>query len=215
MKKFFFLIMVALLIFLGIKACQKIKGNNGKWQVEIIEPFINVRTDHSTDSYAVAKVIQGDKYYVLDIYLEDNKYVWYKINYKGDAYWIASSREKSFVKERNNPNYENSSNIDYKNPVITNFEEEYEIKDLESIEYDHLGIEDDNDYTVTHEVFYEAVSEATGRPQFWIRYTITDSYGNKTVKTQKIKFHIVPNPEEVKDISELTNERKAENDKNN
>lgn len=209
MKKFFVLVMIALLIFLGIKAIRKINKKDGKWQVKILEPFINVRTDHNTDSYPIAKAIQDDKYYVLDIYLEDNKYVWYKINYKGDAYWIASSRENPYVQEYNNPNYEDSSNIDYKNPEITNFEEEYEIKDLESIEYDHLGIKDDNDYTVTHEVFYEEASEETGRPQFWIRYTIVDSYGNKTIKTQKIKFHIVPNKEEVKDISELTKDRKA------
>ena len=204
--------MIALLVFLGIKAVKKIKGNDGKWKVEIIEPFINVRTDHNTDSYAIAKVIQGDKYNVLDIYLDDNKYVWYKINYKGDAYWIASDRNNSFVKEYNNPNFENSSKIDYKNPQITNFEEVYEVKDLDSIEYDHLGIVEDSKYEVSHEVFYEERSEETGRPQFWIRYTIVDEYGNKTVKTQKIKFHIVPNPSEVYDISELTKDRDKEND---
>lgn len=208
MKKFFVLIMVGLLIFLGGKAVLKIMKKDNSWQVEVIEAFINVRTEPDVTSYAIAKAIQGDKYHVLDINLDDSKYVWYKINYKGDAYWIASDRMSPFVKEYNNPNFEDSSKIDYKNPQVTNFEEQYEVKDLESIEYDHLQIEEDSKYEISHEVFYEEHSEETGRPQFWIRYTIVDEYGNKTVKTQKIKFHIIPHPEEVKDISEMNNEKK-------
>ena len=206
MKKFIGLIIVAVLIFFGVKACQKFMNKDDKWQVKILEPFINVRTEPNVYSYSVARVIQDDKYYVLEVNLDDSKYVWYKINYKGDAYWIASDRETPFVQEYNNPKYGNDP-IDYVNPVVTHYEEVYNVKDEKSIEFDHLGIEDEHEFKVTYELFYEPVNEETGNPQYWIRYTIKDSYGNKTLKTQKINFEIAPDINNVKDMTELTGKK--------
>ena len=72
--------MFALLIFLSIKAVIKIIQNDKKWQVEILEDYINVRTEPTVNSETVEKAIKGDKYYVLDINLEDSSYVWYNID---------------------------------------------------------------------------------------------------------------------------------------
>ncbi len=203
MKKFYVFIMIALLMFLTVKAGIKIMKNNKKWQVEILEDYINVRTKPTVASEAVAKAIKGDKYYVIDVNLDDVNYVWYEINYKGDNHWIASDREIPYVRELHNPKYKNSANVEYKKPVILDLEEEYVVKDLASIKYDHFEVKDDSDYKITHEVFYEDKSEETGRPQFWIRYKVTDEYGNQNMKTQKIKFYVVPGKDEVKGIYEL------------
>ena len=203
MKKFYIFIMIALLVFLSIKAGIKIIENNKKWQVEILEDFINVRTEPTVSSEVIDKVTKGDKYYVIDINLDDSSYVWYNIDYKGDKYWIASDRANPYVRELHNPKYKNSASIEYKSPIISNLEEEYIVKDLNSIKYDHFEITDDSDYKITHEVFYEEHSEETGKPQFWIRYKVTDKYGNVNMKTQKIKFYVIPDKYEVKSMYEF------------
>lgn len=74
---------------------------NSDFQIEVINDYINIRESANTESSILGEVTKGDIYNVLDIYGGQN-YIWYKINYKNQIGYIASSRETPYVKETYN-----------------------------------------------------------------------------------------------------------------
>lgn len=203
--------MILAIIFLGYKGISTIIASHNKddanWKVEITNNYINVRSKPSSRETKIGEVKKKEKYNILEIYLEDNNYVWYKINFKGKDGWIASSRDNPYVKEINNPNIEDTDSvdykIDYKKPELRFYDNVYNTYDINSINYDHLDIKDDSPYMISHTIYYEEHPIDTEIPQYWIRYTVTDKFGNSISKVQKIEFTVEPSQSEVKDFSEL------------
>lgn len=204
-----------------------------KWQyakafkIEITIDEINVREDHTLYSNKVGKVKKGQIYKVLDIYLKDNRYVWYQVKLQNDNYgWIATGRNNRYVKEINNPdsNGDEDYKADYAKPKIIFYENEITFTDLGSINYDHLNITDDSECEkvaakdfekeknkhsetmyckISHEVYYEEEPKDSDEPQYWIKYIVTDEAGNSATKVQKIIFLDEPEPSKVKDFEDM------------
>ena len=211
LKKIFWLIILLAFIIAGGVIGFKFYQDAHAWKIEIITEYINVRDNHEINSKnQIGKVLMGEKYKVLDIYLDDDKYVWYKIKVNKDVTgWISSNRNNAYVKEYNNPNVGDNTEesykkvIDYTYPKVKYKEDVYRVYDIKSISYDHLTIEEENKYTITHKVFYEEHPTDTDIPQYWIQYIVTDEAGNTTKKVQKIEFDVEPNRDEVLDFKDL------------
>ena len=209
LKKIFWII-----IILGILGALAYGGytyyqDTKAWKVEITAEFINVRSKHSMQGEKKGVVYKGDKYKVLDIYLDDSKYVWYRIKANKDLEgWISSDRNNPYVKEINNPKVSDEEvgetyEIDYKSPVVKFDYNLYVVYDIKSINYDHLTIEEDSKYTIEHKVYYEEFPTDSDIPQYWIQYIVTDEAGNQTKKVQQIKFDVEPSRDEVLDFKDL------------
>lgn len=210
LKKLFWTIIIVAIIGAGGILTYSLIKDHYAWKVEIAIEEINVRSKHDLYEAKVGTVYEGEKYNVLEIYLKDKRYVWYKIKYdKGKEGWIASGRNNPYVKEINNPNakdnYETgeSYQLDYKKPVVKFTDNIYSVYDIKSINYDHLTIEEDSEYKIEHKIYYEAESVDTHLPQYWIQYIVTDAAGNVTKKVQQIKFDIEPDPNSVLKFADL------------
>ncbi|MDE6284138.1 MAG: SH3 domain-containing protein, partial [Bacilli bacterium] len=188
----------------GFFIYKKIDEDKKAWKIEIINETINVREEHGLYEYKVGEVKEGEVYKVLDFYADDPRYVWYKIELRnGMIGWVSSGRKNAYVKEINNPNDIADYEIDYAKPIIRYFDEDYIVYDLNSINYNHLEIEEASEYTITHKVYYEEHPTDRKEPQYWIKYIVTDSYGNTESKIQRIIFTIEPDRSEVLDFSEM------------
>ncbi len=174
------------------------------WKVEIINSSINVREESKVSSNQLATVYLGEIYVVEEFYDEDLKFVWYKIEYDKDKFgWIASSRDIPYVKEINNPNSTTPDAyvVDYDNPEVRfksdANEDLYSTYDINSINYDHLEITEDSDYTITHKIYYEEEPTDSNTPQWWIEYSVIDEFDNSKVFLQRIEFEINPSIDSV------------------
>lgn len=195
MKKIIILIFFVLIVVLGIFIAKMVIDNDKAWKVKIITDYINVRSDHATTSAKIDTVHEGRTYKVIEIYLEDKNYVWYKVKLDGGKEgWIASDRDEPYVEEINNPNIDigEEETIDYKSPVIKFYEEEYKTDSIDTIDLSHLEIEEDSKYELTYEIYREENPEDRPGPQFWIKYIAVDSFDNRTVRVQRIIFEILP-----------------------
>jgi carboxylesterase type B len=167
-------------IYLAINMIVEIDKQKNAWKVQITNEYINIRKESNTYSTIIGQVKKGETYNVLKMTKDDN-YYWYYIeidNFKKG--WVASNKTYSYLIDINNPN-------DLKNPIVKYYEEVYHANDINSITYEHLTIEDDSDVTITSKIVYEEENN-----QYWITYIVTDSYNNKTEKTQKIEFKEKP-----------------------
>ena len=185
---------------------QIVVDNANAWKVEITNDYVNVRKDHSVYETQIDKVYKGDTYKVIEIYLDDPNYVWYKIELDGGSEgWIASGRNEPYVKEINNPNASSEEDyfVDYKKPILRFFEDTYKTESVDTITLDHLEIIEDSEYEVTYEVYKEEEPIDVPGPQYWIQYTVVDAFDNKTVKVQRIEFEITPPDDRVLDFYEL------------
>jgi len=210
MKKVKWIIII--LVFAGMgfgiyKIYDYFQKEKNAWKIEIINDYVNIRSKPSIYEGLIKKARKGDVFKVLEINLDDGKYVWYKVNLgSGSSGWISSDRDNPYVKEINNPNEKEGGNdyfIDYKNPILRFYQEEYHVLDMGSINYNHLFIKDDSEYTVSHEVYYEEHPKDQDEPQYWIKYIVVDKFGNRTSKMQKIIFEQEPNSSDVKKFEEL------------
>ena len=202
------LIIIGALIFVGYKGYGDYKRYNEAWKVEIITDKVNVRKSASAYDSKVTEVKKGKKYVVKDIYLEDNSFVWYNIEYKrGETGWIASNRNTPYVKEINNPNYDGTYVMDYKAPILKFFDDTYYTLNLKTINYNHLTVIEDSEYEIKHNVYFEEFPVDRKEHQYWIEYIVTDAFGNSTSKVQRIEFENEPNKNEVSDFSVLKTKR--------
>lgn len=119
---------------------------NSDFQIEVTNNFINIRKDANTESEILGEVNKGDIYNVLDI-IGGTNYIWYKIDYKGNIGYIASSREEPYIKELYNNKLvvnifctEKEENCAYLLEFITRYHKNNE--DLFLINY--LDIEDEH-----------------------------------------------------------------------
>lgn len=202
---FSLIILAALLTAIGFFA-KRYYDDSKAFKVEILEDEINVREEHDLYTYKIGTVKKGNKHIVTEVYLDDPRYVWYRIEFKNNEYgWIASGRKNPYVSEINNPNGNGDKDYkeDYAKPIIKFFEEDYNVLDIDSISYSHLTIEDESDYKITHEIYYEEKPKDRNEPQYWIKYIVTDDFGNVSSKVQRIIFVNPPDPSTVKDFSEL------------
>lgn len=198
-------IVLAIIIIVAF-ITQIVVDNANAWKVEITNDYVNVRKDHSVYETQIDKVYKGDTYKVIEIYLDDSNYVWYKIELDGGSEgWIASGRNEPYVKEINNPNASSEEDyfVDYKKPILRFFEDTYKTESIDTIALDHLEIIEDSEYEVTYEVYKEEEPIDVPGPQYWIQYTVVDAFDNKTVKVQRIEFEIAPPDDRVLDFSEL------------
>ena len=198
-------IVLAIIIIVAF-ITQIVVDNANAWKVEITNDYVNVRKDHSVYETQIDKVYKGDTYKVIEIYLDDPNYVWYKIELDGGSEgWIASGRNEPYVKEINNPNASSEDDyfVDYKKPILRFFEDTYKTESIDTITLDHLEIIEDSEYEVTYEVYKEEEPIDVPGPQYWIQYIVVDAFDNKTVKVQRIEFEITPPDDRVLDFSEL------------
>lgn len=206
MKKVFWIGLIVVIIGLGIFLVNNIFNDENIWKVEITNTYINVRDNHLLSASKIKTVKQNKSFEVISTYLEDEYYVWYEI--KVDDYttgWIASERNHPYVKEINNPQQENEESyfIDYICPIIKFYDTIYYEKNIESIKYDHLTIEDDSQYTITNEIYFDEFPKDKNEAQYFIKYIVTDSFGNVSTKIQQIEFLELPENDQVLDIEEL------------
>ena len=198
-------IVLAIIIIVAF-ITQIVVDNANAWKVEITNDYVNVRKDHSVYETQIDKVYKGDTYKIIEIYLDDPNYVWYKIELDGGSEgWIASGRNEPYVKEINNPNASSEEDyfVDYKSPILRFFEDTYKTESIDTITLDHLEIIEDSEYEVTYEIYKEEEPQDVPGPQYWIQYTVVDAFDNKTVKVQRIEFEITPPDDRVLDFSEL------------
>lgn len=210
MRKVFLFMVIALVSFGIFKGITFYIEDKNAWKVEILNDFINVRKDHSSKVEKLAQVSKGKLYNVEEIYLDDSRYVWYKIEYEKNKYgWISSGRNNPYVKEINNPNndYTVSYFIDYKKPIIRYYDEIYYATNVDSINYEHLTIEEDSNYDIKNNIYYEAEPLDNDKPQYWIEYIVTDDFNNSSSIVQKIVFEENPCVDDVLDFSKLENKR--------
>ncbi len=176
------------------------------WKIEITNDSVNIRELSSATSNLLETAYSGEVYVVKEIYEEDLKFIWYKVELNDNEYgWIASAREVPYVEEINNPNKVSQEDyvIDYARPVIKYEEDTYNVYDVNNIKYDHLIIEEDSEYTVKHFVYLEENPTDRPGPQYWIEYIVTDENNNTSSKIQRIAFEINPSVDEVKLFEEL------------
>lgn len=186
MKKIIITVIIILSILFITFKFNKNEFDTKKWYVEITNDYINIRSDHILYSDSLGQVKKGQKYYVEDIFLEDNKYFWYKIKIsKNKTGWIANPKKNNYLIDYNNPN-------DILKPTLKFNDDVYYVNSINDINYKHLEVKDDKDFKISHEVFYEKEKN-----QYWIVYTVTDSVENKISKTQKIVFKV--NPKNLKE----------------
>lgn len=202
-KKVLQIIVVTIIILLAVNAyifiSQFIKRENIKkgWHVEIITDFINIREAADQKSEKIGKVIENNVYKVLDIYLENNEYYFYKIEISDTKVgWIANDKKtRSYLKDINNPN-------DIATPTIRVPSKTYNVESIEDIDYNHLNVWDDKEnYVVNHEIYYEFLST---QKKYWIIYTITDGVGKTNSAIQEIVFSIEPDDDKTKNFEELS-----------
>ena len=180
------------------------------WRIEIAIQEVNIREDHASNSKKIGTAKKGNEYVVLEQYLEDKDFVWYKVTVGNGEGWIASDRKDPYVVEYNNPNVsqptddpQEESAIEYNPPVVHYYDDVYEVDRIEDINYNRLHVEDESDYKIEHIVFYEEHPIDKDEPQYWIQYIVTDVHGNQTRKVQSITFKHEPSRSQVKDFSEL------------
>lgn len=213
MKKLFKLILFLLLVGLiigGFFWIRQKKEDNNAWKVEITNAYINVRSKANIYDAKIGTVRKGNAYKVLEQKLDDEKYVWYKIEYdKKKVGWIASDRYDPYVKEINTPesNEKHKNPLEYTPPIIKYFEDVYKVLDINHITYDHLTIEEQSEYTVKHYVYFDEKPKDKPTSQYWIEYVVEDEWGNKSSSVQLIEFEIAPSKTEVLDIKDLEAKR--------
>ncbi len=68
-------------------------------QLKVKIDYIAVREKPSTSSEFLGRVYRGDIYNILEVIdKENNSFIWYKIKYEGDIAYVASNRDKPYVK---------------------------------------------------------------------------------------------------------------------
>lgn len=99
---FIFIEIVSLILIVSLNKkdiyTETIIQANSDFQIEVINEYINIRKSANTESEILGEVYKDDVYNVLDI-IGGTNYIWYKIDYKGEIGYIASSREEPYVKE--------------------------------------------------------------------------------------------------------------------
>ncbi|MDD2470201.1 MAG: SH3 domain-containing protein [Bacilli bacterium] len=179
----------------GQKGIAKMANIEKGWHVEISNSYINIRKEPSAYSVLLGKVEKDEKYEVLDINLENGRYIWYQIKIdKDNSGWVASGRSDPYLIDHNNPN-------DIATPVLKFSEEVCYANSIDDINYEHLEVWDDRDeFEITHKVYKEIKNE--GGHQYWIVYKVEDGVGKTTSKTQKIVFVNEPKDSEVLDFND-------------
>ena len=205
MKKFFKILIIALLLFAVYKGVRKFIEYKTAWKIMITEEKVNIREQATVYSNKLGEANRNDVFIVKEKVLE-NKYVWYKIVLKNDKDhqygWISSERKYPYVKEVNEKKAKTKDSVvtDNAKPVIKFNEDFYYTKDINTINYDHLTITDDSEYKITSEVYKETCPDYY---QYWIVYTATDKYDNKASKTQAIVFEQEPSDDDVKNLADI------------
>ncbi len=223
-----FLIIIGIVLLGGLGYFGYKKWQDSKaFKIQIIIDEINVRLEPTLYSNQIGTVKKDQVYKVLDINLEDKRYVWYQIKMEnGDYGWVATGRNNRYVKEINNPdgNGDDDFEADYANPKIIFYENEITFDDMDSINYDHVTVTDDSDCEliakkkykkakeenpdtkycqISHEIYYEAEPKDSIIPQYWIRYTVVDESGKSASKVQKILFIKKPAPDSVNKFEDM------------
>ena len=91
---------IIIMQMISLARISKIESYDVLFEVRIVNDYINVRTQPTTAANKVYEAIKGEKYKVIEIFDEDEKYIWYKIIFSDRRIgWIASSIESPWVEE--------------------------------------------------------------------------------------------------------------------
>lgn len=74
---------------------------NSEWKVQVVQNYINIRSSHDANTDLLGRVLSGEYYEVLNIYEDDEKYIWYEIKTLNNTGWISSDRNSPSVIELN------------------------------------------------------------------------------------------------------------------
>ena len=208
LRRLLVIIVIVGLIFIAYRGITYYIDWNNSWKIEVTIARINVRKTPSPFDSKLGEVNKGQKFRILDQYLEDDGFVWYKIQFRrGVEGWVASDRNSPYVKEINNPYHHTEGDrgreIRYRAPIIKFFEDVHSTLSINTINYNHLEIIGDWDFEITHAVYFEEFPVDRDEPNYWIEYTITDEFGNTDSRIQRIIFQNPPNRSEVGCFSEL------------
>lgn len=188
------LILVILMSVITFKLYENRKNNiKNVWNVEIVNEYINIREQPTTWSRSLGQVVKDERYKAIEVNLEDEKYVWYKIKKDNVIGWVANPRNGvAYLKDNNDPN-------DIMPPKIKFYESEVVFKTINDINYDKLDVSDDSgSYKISHKVYKELMEN--GEYQYWIVYIVVDESGNSASKTQKIVFEVDPDNSKIDDF---------------
>lgn len=68
------------------------------YEIRIDNDYINVRNQPTTQGEKLFEVLQDEEYEVIEEYLEDEKYNWYKIKFgMRRTGWVASEKENAWI----------------------------------------------------------------------------------------------------------------------
>jgi len=91
---------IIIMQMINLARISKIESYDVLFEVKIVNDYINVRTQPTTTANKIYEVIKGEKYKVIEIFDEDENYMWYKIIFSDRRVgWIASSIKSPWVEE--------------------------------------------------------------------------------------------------------------------
>lgn len=78
---------------------KKVEGYEVIGRITVVEEYINIRVQPTTNGGKLSQVLEGEKYDVIEVFEEDGgSYIWYKIVF-GDRRvgWVASDSNSPWV----------------------------------------------------------------------------------------------------------------------
>ena len=91
---------IMIMEIISLARISKIESYDILFEVKIVNDYINVRTQPTTAANKIYEVVKDEKYKVIEIFDEDENYIWYKIIFSDRRIgWIASSIESPWVEE--------------------------------------------------------------------------------------------------------------------
>ena len=158
--------------------------NENVFQIKVINDFINIREDASTNNPAIGKVYKDEIYTVLD-YTFDTEYIWFHIktanNIEG---YVASDIDSPYVELLNEKDF------DYIPPTLNLKVDHFTVLTRNDITLEELNkyieySDDSGNVNITWEL---NTSDYVNNHTFKLTITASDHVGNKTNKVISVEF---------------------------
>lgn len=171
---------------------------------------LKVREAPTAASAIIGTAEKGEIYKIVEVEQTDAQFIWFRIVFQKN--WKDEYKEGYISQPRSTQvTYVKAYNItfDYANPMLGFTSDEYNVESIDDIGkdgYKHLNVWDDQEgYTITHEVYIEREPTDRPGPQYWVKYTVTDKVGKTTSKIQRVIFKYPPADNKCKDFSKIRN----------
>lgn len=103
MKNIIIGIVIGVVLTLGINKYMQQRYDNLDVidTIVITNEYINVREKATAFSKKIYEVLRNEEYNVIEIYDEDERYIWYKIKFsQRRTGWVASDRDNSWLESK-------------------------------------------------------------------------------------------------------------------